>query len=68
MLDVCALKAEMVRKGYTQARLSEEIGISSRTFSNKLKTGDFGSKEMEAIIDILELTEPMKIFFAKEVT
>ena len=68
MLDVSALKAEMVRKGYTQARLSEEIGISSRTFSNKLKTGEFGNKEMEAIIDILDLKEPMSIFFAKQVT
>ena len=68
MLDVRALKAEMVRKSYTQARLAEEIGISPRTFSNKLKTGEFGSKEMEAIIDILDLKEPMSIFFAKQVT
>lgn len=68
LLDVKALKAEMVRKGYTQARLAEEIGISPRTFSNKLKSGDFGSKEMEAMIDILSLKEPMTIFFAKQVT
>ena len=68
MLDVKALKAEMVRKGYTQARLAEELGISPRTFSNKLKSRDFGCKEMEVIIDVLDLKEPMDIFFAKQVT
>lgn len=68
MLDVKSLKAEMVRKGYTQARLAEEIGISPRTFSNKLKSGDFGCKEMEIMIDALALKEPMSIFFAKQVT
>ena len=65
MLDVNALKAEMVKNGYTQAKLAEEIGISPRTLSNKLKTGDFGNKEMEVIINVLSIKDPMSIFFAK---
>ena len=68
MLDVRALKAEMVRKGYTQAALAEEIGISPRTFSNKLKSGEFGNKEIEIIMDVLKLEDPLAIFFAKQVT
>lgn len=65
MLDVNALKAEMVKNGYTQAKLAAEIGISPRTLSNKLKTGDFGNKEMEVIINVLSIKDPMSIFFAK---
>lgn len=68
MLDVKALKAEMVRNGYTQAMLADELGITSRTFSTRLKTGDFGAKEIEVIIKVLHLKKPLKIFFANKVT
>ena len=68
MLDVKELKAAMVRKGYTQASLAEICGITSRTMTNRLKTGDFGAKEIEIISDALEIKDPMSIFFAKEVT
>ncbi len=65
MLDVKALKAEMVRNDYTQARLAAELGISTRTLYNKFKSGEFGTKEMEIIMDVLNLKDPMAIFFAK---
>ncbi len=68
MLDVKALKAEMVRNDYTQDRLAGELGISPRTLYNKLKSGEFGNKEMEIMIDKLKLQDPMSIFFAKAVT
>ena len=68
MLDVNALKAEMVRNGYNQQTLAQEIGITSRTFANRLKTGDFGSKEIEIMIKKLKLDDPISIFFAKSVT
>lgn len=65
MLDVKALKAEMVRNDYTQAKMAAELGISSRTFYNKLKSGEFGNKEMEILMDKLKLKDPMAIFFGK---
>lgn len=68
MLDVKALRAEMVRNGYTNASLAKELGMSTRTFSTRLKTGDFGSKEIEIATAVLHLTDPMRIFFAKKVT
>lgn len=68
MLDVQALKAEMVRNNYTQAKLAAELGITTRTLYNKLNSGDFGTKEMEIMIDKLKLKDPMSIFFAKAVT
>lgn len=68
MLDVKALKAEMVRYGYTQEAIAKEIGITAKTFGTRLKTGDFGSKEIEIMIKLLHLDKPMDIFFAKQVT
>ena len=68
MLDVKELKAEMVRHGYTQASLAEELGMTSRTFATRLKTGDFGVKEIEVITKVLNLQNPMNIFFANKVT
>jgi len=68
MLDIKALRAEMVRNGYTQAALAKEIGLSDKTFGTRLKTGDFGVKEIEVMIKVLHLKEPLAIFFAQEVT
>ena len=68
MLDVNALKAEMVRNGYTQASMAYELGMTSRTFSTRLKTGDFGRIEMDILIKKLNLKDPMSIFFANIVT
>ena len=65
MLDVRALKAEMARNEYTQVRLAAELGISPRTLSNKLKSGEFGNKEMEIMMDKLHLKDPMAIFFGR---
>ena len=65
VLDVRALKAEMVRNGYTQAQLAKEIGVSSKTFSNRLKTGDFGVTEIEIMMRVLHLKDPFPIFFGQ---
>lgn len=66
MFDGKALRAEMVRNGYNNMTLAKELGITPRTFSTRLKTGDFGSKEIEIMISVLKLQNPMEIFFAKK--
>lgn len=68
VLDVKALKAEMVRNGYNNITMAKELGITPRTFTSRLKTGDFGSKEIEVMMDKLKINNPMDIFFAASVT
>ena len=68
MLDVKALKAEMVRNGYTQESLAKAIGMTSRTFYNRLKSGDFGCNEIQSIMVLLHIDNPTSIFFAEKVT
>lgn len=65
MLDVNALKAELVRNGYTQKKMAEKLGMSARTFTRKLQKEDFGGKEMCAMIEILNIRNPARIFFAQ---
>ena len=68
MVNVTELKAQMVRKHYTQEKLAEALGISNRTLYNKFKSGVFGSDEIEKMISILGIKNPMAIFFANTVT
>ena len=68
MLNVLEFKAAMVRKGYTQKDLSEILGISTKTFCDRLKKKRFGTEEIEKLIPVLEISDPMSIFFDGVVT
>ena len=42
------------------------IGVTPKTFYEKMKNGVFGSDEIQIMIDELHINNPMLIFFAKE--
>lgn len=67
MVDTKSLRAEMVRKGVTQEDVAKQLNISSRTFSNRMAKGVFGSDEIEKLVKILDIKDPMSIFFAQVV-
>ncbi|MBR1738181.1 MAG: DUF739 domain-containing protein [Firmicutes bacterium] len=50
MIDTRALKAEIVRNGYTQESVAKKLGITPKTFYLKMKKGVFGSDEIESMI------------------
>lgn len=56
------LKAEFTRNGLTQKEVARKLGISSRTLSNKLKSGVFTNKEIEQLKNILNIDD-ISIFF-----
>ncbi len=68
MIDTNKLKGQIVSKGLTQEKVAEEIGITPVGFYGKMKKGVFRSDEIEKMIDLLEIENPMEIFFAKKVT
>jgi transcriptional regulator with XRE-family HTH domain len=68
MLNVLEFKAAMVRKGYTQKMLAEKLGISEKTLCERLKAQRFGTEEIEQLIPLLEISDPMAIFFDGVVT
>lgn len=64
MVNINELKAAMVRKGKTQKEVANDIGISPRSLTNKMKSGIFLSNEIEAMIRVLDIKNPVDIFFA----
>ena len=68
MVNVNELKAAMVRKGMTQSEVAKKLNISPRTLSNKLKRGVLGSNEIEKLMVILDINDPVPIFFTHTVT
>lgn len=63
MIAVNKLRGRIIEKGYTQAEVAEMIGMTPKTFGTKLKQGVFSSDEIEALIEILSISDPMSIFF-----
>lgn len=66
MIKTNELKAEIVKKGYTQQEMAKLIGISPKTFYEKMKKGVFGSNEIQLMIRHLDIKDPIAIFFANE--
>lgn len=68
MIQVNKLRGLIAEKGLSQKDVAESIGIAPKTFYEKMTRGVFGSDEIEIMIDLLDIDDPVAIFFAKEVT
>ena len=62
-----ALRAEIVKMGFTHEEVAKNIGMSAKTFSLKLKKGVFSTEEAEKMIALLQMENPADIFFGNEV-
>lgn len=67
MIATNELKGRIVAKGFTQEQVAKKLGISSNTLRRKLSKGVLGSDEIERLIKILDIKDPMQIFFTNKV-
>ena len=65
MVDTDKLRGVIAEKELSQRKVAETLGISDKTFYDKMKKGVFSSAEIDVMIGLLDMTEPMKIFFCK---
>ncbi len=65
MIKTDELRGVIAKKGMSQAKVAKILGITPKTFYYKMKIGIFGSDEIQIMIDILDIKNPMEIFFAK---
>ena len=65
MVNTDKLRGIMAEQHKTRQDVATAIGISSKTFYDRMNKGVFGSDEIEKMIDYLEIDDPMPIFFAK---
>ena len=66
MIKTDELKGVIAKNGFSQSDVAGMIGVTPKTFYVKMKTGIFGSDEIQIMIDRLHIDDPMSIFFAKE--
>lgn len=65
MVKTGKIKGLIIEKGLTQADVAKALGIAPNTFYQKMKRGVFGSDEIETMIDLLNIEDPVSIFFAR---
>lgn len=65
MIDTNALRGRIAEKGLSQSRVAKHIGITPETFYRKMSRGVFGSDEIEKMVSLLEIEDPVRIFFKK---
>lgn len=65
MILVNEIKGLMKAKCLTQSDVAKMLAISLKTFNTKLNSGVFNSEEIQILINVLDIDDPIKIFFAK---
>jgi hypothetical protein len=68
MIDVNKLRGRMAERGRSGLDMAKVIGKTPKPFYLKMKAGVFDSDEIEAMVRELDITNPLEIFFAEEVT
>ena len=66
MIKTDDLRGIIAKNGLSQTDVAKMIGVTPKTFYEKMKNGVFGSDEIQIMIDELHIENPMPIFFAKE--
>ena len=66
MVKTDKLRGVIAERRMTQTDVANAIWISPKTFYEKMQRGVFGSDEIMVMIDVLNIEDPMTIFFARE--
>ena len=62
MIDTMKLKGIISERGLSQRKVAKSMGMTEKTFYGKMKKGVFDSDEMQQMIDLLKIENPMEIF------
>ena len=67
MFDERKFKAQLILANVSVKELCAELNIDESTFYRKMKqNGAFSREQINKMIKLLGITEPMEIFFASE--
>ena len=65
MIDTKKLLGIIYERGLSQRKVAQTLGITEKTFYAKMKKGVFDSDEIQQMIDVLTIENPVEVFFAK---
>lgn len=66
MIRCDVLRGKIAEKGYSQSRFAKELGITPKTFYSKMERGIFNSNEIYAMVELLDIKNPVEIFLQKK--
>jgi DNA-binding XRE family transcriptional regulator len=61
------LRGIIASRGLSQADVAKKLGVTPETFYRKMKIGVFSNLEISAMINLLEIKDPLHIFFTDSV-
>lgn len=61
-MDSCKLRGIIAERGTSQRKVAQQLGMTERTFYAKMKKGVFGTDEVQRMIEILRIENPVDIF------
>jgi len=61
-MNTAKLKGAIAECGLSQREVAKAIGMTEKTFYNKMKKGVFGTDEAIAMVELLHLEDPADIF------
>lgn len=64
MVNTQEIKALMVRNNMTRQDLAKELGVSYSTVLSRLKDGNFTSNQIDVLIKVLHIEDPVSVFFS----
>jgi len=67
MINTNLIRAKIVENGMTQKQVAQAIGMTAKTFTDKMKTGKFRLDEADKMIELLKIEDPERYFFANTV-
>ena len=67
MIRTDLLRGRIAERGTSQRKVAGRLGITEKTFYQKMKRGLFSSDEIYQMMEILGIDDPKEIFFAKKV-
>lgn len=65
-MNTAKLKGIIAEKGLSQRDVAKAIGVTEKTFYNKMKKGVFGTDEAIAMVELLRIDNPADIFLRKQ--
>lgn len=60
------LRGIIAEQGLSQRQVAKRLGMTEKTFYSKMKKGVFGTDEVDQMITILKIENPVEIFFPKK--
>jgi len=68
MVNTKLIRSKMILKDISMEDMAKEIKVSTKTLYTRFKNGRFNSNEIEIITRLLDIEDPIEIFFPDLVT